>query len=194
MIERHSIKPLVSQELIKKHIGAVAWKIDSWYREEGATKVILLGALTGAFIFMSELIQELERINATFQPVARIQWLVDFVDVGSYAPNGQGTMSSVGEVLLRRDSKLRLAGEHVLIVEDIADTCHSLDWLFKHVRARGCYDCQATVMLRKPCAQVDVPIRFPALDIPNEFVVGMGLDWKGLYRGLPFIGAVTLET
>lgn len=195
MIEKHRIKVLISNALLKVYIREVAERIDVYYRGLAVTKVILLGALTGAFVFMSELLQELEGINEVRlqQGHERIWWLVDFVDVESYRLNTRGTMSSSGEIRMQRDSKLRLAGEHVLIVEDVADTCRSLDWLVAHVKARECQDCQIAVMLRKPCGQFDVFIRFVARDIPNEFVVGMGLDWMGLYRGLPCVGVVVLE-
>jgi hypoxanthine phosphoribosyltransferase len=110
--------------------------------------------------------------------------------VSSY---GSATSSS-GVVRILKDLDRDIAGRDVLIVEDIIDSGLTLSWLRKNLMARNPSSLQVCTLLRKPDAiRVDVPVRYVGFDIPNEFVVGYGLDFAERYRDLPYIGTLKPE-
>lgn len=138
---------------------------------------LLVGVLKGAFLFMSDL------ARAVDLPVE-----LDFMAVSSY---GSATKTS-GVVRIIKDLDADLTGRHVLIVEDIVDSGLTLSWLLKNLASRNPASLEVCSLLRKPEAvKVDVPVKYVGFDIPNEFVVGYGLDYAERYRDLPYIG--TLE-
>jgi hypoxanthine phosphoribosyltransferase len=107
--------------------------------------------------------------------------------VSSY---GSGTKSS-GVVRILKDLDSDLAGRNVLIAEDIIDSGLTLSWLVQNLRSRGPASVEIATMLRKPdAAKADVDVKYVGFDIPNEFVVGYGLDYAEKYRNLPFIGTL----
>ena len=107
--------------------------------------------------------------------------------VSSY---GSGTKSS-GVVRILKDLDTDLSGRNVLIAEDIIDSGLTLSWLVQNLRSRGPQSVEIATMLRKPdAAKVDVDVKYVGFDIPNEFVVGYGLDYAEKYRNLPFIGTL----
>jgi hypoxanthine phosphoribosyltransferase len=113
---------------------------------------------------------------------------LEFMAVSSY---GSSTSSS-GVVRILKDLDRDIAGRHVLIIEDIIDSGLTLSWLLKNLESRQPASMEVCTLLRKPDAiTVDVPVSYVGYDIPNEFVVGYGLDYAERYRDLPFIG--TLE-
>ena len=106
---------------------------------------------------------------------------MDWMAVSSY---GSGTKSS-GVVRILKDLDKDITGRNVLIVEDIIDSGLTLSWLVANLRSRGPASVEIATMLRKPeAAQVDVPVRYVGFDIPNEFVIGYGLDYAEKYRNL----------
>ena len=110
---------------------------------------------------------------------------MEFMAVSSY---GSATTSS-GVVRILKDLDRDIAGEHVLIVEDIIDSGLTLSWLLKNLRSRNPASIEIVALLRKPDAvKVDVQVQYVGFDIPNEFVVGYGLDYAERYRDLPYIG------
>ena len=112
---------------------------------------------------------------------------MDWMAVSSY---GSGTKSS-GVVRILKDLDADLTGRHVLIVEDIIDSGLTLSWLLSNLRSRGPATVEVATMLRKPdAAKVDVDVRYVGFEIPNEFVVGYGLDYAEKYRNLPFVGTL----
>jgi len=112
---------------------------------------------------------------------------MDWMAVSSY---GSGTKSS-GVVRILKDLDADLTGRHVLIVEDIIDSGLTLSWLLSNLRSRGPASVEVAALLRKPdAAKVEVPVRYVGFDIPNEFVVGYGLDYAERYRNLPFVGTL----
>ena len=112
---------------------------------------------------------------------------MDWMAVSSY---GSGTKSS-GVVRILKDLDTDLTGRHVLIVEDIIDSGLTLSWLLANLRCRGPASVEIATMLRKPeAAKVEVDVRYVGFDIPNEFVVGYGLDYAERYRNLPFVGTL----
>ena len=162
---------LISAEDISTRIGELAQEIDTAY---AGSEPILVGVLKGAVMFMSDLARALERPST-----------MEFMAVSSY---GSGTQSS-GVVRILKDLDRDIAGRDVLIVEDIIDSGLTLSWLLKNLRSRNPASIKIVTLLRKPEAlKVDVAVEFVGFDIPNEFVVGYGLDYAERYRDLPYIG------
>jgi len=141
-------------------------------------RLVLVGVLKGAFVFLADLARHLS-----------ITHHVDFIALSSY--NASATAS---EVRLIMDSRINVAGHHVLIVEDIVDTGHTLDYLLRTFRARHPRSLKSCVFLSKPDRrQVEVEIDYLGFEIPDVWVVGYGLDYADRYRTLPYIGALRRE-
>jgi hypoxanthine phosphoribosyltransferase len=162
---------VVSADEIRDRIAELAKEIDADY--EGREPV-LVGVLKGAAMFMSDLARALERPST-----------MEFMAVSSY---GSGTQTS-GVVRILKDLDRDIAGQDVLIVEDIIDSGLTLSWLLKNLRARNPKSISIVTLLRKPDAvRVHIDVKYVGFDIPNEFVVGYGLDYAERYRDLPYIG------
>jgi hypoxanthine phosphoribosyltransferase len=115
---------------------------------------------------------------------------IDFMSVASY---GSGTSTS-GVVRILKDLDRDIAGQHVLVVEDVIDSGLTLNWLLRNLRARQPASIEVAALLRKPAAAlVEVPVRYVGFDLENVFVVGYGLDYAERYRNLPFIGTLKPE-
>jgi hypoxanthine phosphoribosyltransferase len=162
---------LIEPEQIQDKITELAAIID---RDYVGREPVLVGVLKGAAMFMSDLARALESSST-----------MEFMAVSSY---GSATTSS-GVVRILKDLDRDIAGAHVLIVEDIIDSGLTLSWLRKNLISRQPASIEIVALLRKPDAvKVDVPVRYVGFDIPNEFVVGYGLDYAERYRGLRYIG------
>jgi hypoxanthine phosphoribosyltransferase len=162
---------VVNAEQIKAKIQELAAKIDVDYADR---EPLLVGVLKGAAMFMSDLARALERPST-----------MEFMAISSY---GSSTTSS-GVVRILKDLDRDISGEHVLIVEDIIDSGLTLSWLLRNLQSRQPASIEIVTLLRKPDAvKVDVPVKYVGFDIPNEFVVGYGLDYAQRYRDLPYIG------
>ena len=163
-------KVIVSENDISRKLDALSEQIRADY--EGKD-LLLVGVLKGAVMVMADLARRMP-------PTVQMDWMA----VSSY---GSGTKSS-GVVRILKDLDADLSGRHVLIVEDIIDTGITLHWLLGNLRSRGAASVEVAALLRKPDAvQVEVPVRYLGFDIPNEFVVGYGLDYAESYRTLPFV-------
>ena len=164
---------LLTEEQLGTRLDEIAAQIDADY---AGREILLVGVLKGAVMVMADLAR---RIST---PLA-----MDWMAVSSY---GSGTKSS-GVVRILKDLDADLTGRHVLIVEDIIDSGLTLSWLLANLRSRGPATVEIATMLRKPeAAKVDVDVRYVGFDIPNEFVVGYGLDYAERYRNLPFVGTL----
>ena len=164
---------LISAEAIREKITELAAQIDADY---AGRELLLVGVLKGALMVMADL------ARAITLPVE-----LDFMAVSSY---GSGTRSS-GVVRILKDLDADLTGRHVLIVEDIIDSGLTLSWLLSNLRSRGPESVEIATMLRKPdAAKVEVDVRYVGFEIPNEFVVGFGLDYDERYRNLAFVGTL----
>ena len=162
---------VVTAEQIADKTVELAKLIDSDYAER---EPLLVGVLKGAAMFMSDLARTLERPST-----------MEFMAVSSY---GSATTSS-GVVRILKDLDRDIAGQHVLIVEDIIDSGLTLSWLLRNLASRNPASIEVVALLRKPDAvKVEVPVKYVGFDIPNEFVVGYGLDYAERYRNLPYIG------
>jgi hypoxanthine phosphoribosyltransferase len=165
---------VVSADQIEDRIAELAKEIDADYDDR---EPVLVGILKGAAMFMSDLARALERPTR-----------MEFMAVSSY---GSGTQSS-GVVRILKDLDSDIAGQDVLIVEDIIDSGLTLSWLLKNLKARNPASISIVTLLRKPDAvKVDVDVRYVGFDIPSEFVVGYGLDYDQRYRDLPYIGRLS---
>jgi hypoxanthine phosphoribosyltransferase len=164
---------LVSEEDLQRRVAELAAEVSRDY--EGRPP-LLVAILKGAVPFLADLMRHLT-----------IDCELDFMAVSSY---GSSTDSS-GVVRILKDLDRDIAGRHVLIVEDIIDSGRTLSWLLKNLEARGPASLEVCALLRKPDAvKVDVSVRYVGFDIPNEFVIGYGLDYAERYRDLPFIGTL----
>ena len=144
--------------------------------ERSGTDLLLVGVLKGAAMFMTDLARALP-----------VPTQLEFMAVSSY---GSSTTSS-GVLRMLKGLDRDIAGQDVLIVEDIIDSGLTLSWLHKDLASRGPASLEVVTMLRKPKAvKVDVPVRYVGFDIPNEFVVGYGLDYAERYRDLKYIGTL----
>jgi hypoxanthine phosphoribosyltransferase len=167
---------LIAEGRIATRIQELADQISADYADR---ELLLVGVLKGAAILMSDLARALSR------PVT-----MEFMAVSSY---GSSTSSS-GIVRILKDLDRDISGQHVLVVEDIVDSGLTLSWLLRNLQARQPASLEVMALLRKPDAiKVEVPVRYLGFDIPNEFVVGYGLDYAERYRDLPYIARLRPE-
>lgn len=167
-------KILLTEEQIATRLGEMAADIDRDYQ---GRDLLLVGVLKGAVMVMADLSRALQH-----ETVA-----MDWMAVSSY---GSGTRSS-GVVRILKDLDTDLEGRHVLIVEDIIDSGLTLSWLISNLKSRGPASLEVATMFRKPeAAQADVDVRYVGFDLPNEFLVGYGLDWAEKYRTLPYVATL----
>jgi hypoxanthine phosphoribosyltransferase len=160
-------KVLVTEEQIQARVTELAAELDKKY---DGKDVLLVGVLKGAVMFMADL-------SRAMQIHAQMDWMA----VSSY---GSGTVSS-GVVRILKDLDADVLGRHVVIVEDIIDSGLTLSWLVGNLEARGAASVEVVALLRKPAAaKVEVNVGLVGFDIPNEFVVGYGLDYAEKYRTL----------
>ena len=158
---------LVTGEQIDARVVELAKELDAKYADKD---VLLVGVLKGAVMFMADLSRAMQ-----------IPVTMDWMAVSSY---GSGTQSS-GVVRILKDLDADVLGRHVLIVEDIIDSGLTLSWLVGNLKARGAASVEIVALLRKPAAaKVEVDVMLVGFDIPNEFVVGYGLDFAERYRTL----------
>ena len=164
---------LVDEAAIDAKVSELAARIDTDY---AGKDLLLVGVLKGALMVMADL------SRAMSGPVE-----MDWMAVSSY---GSGTKSS-GVVRILKDLDRDITGRHVLVVEDILDSGLTLSWLLRNLRSRGPASVEVCTFLRKPDAlKVQVEPRYVGFDIPNEFVVGYGLDYAEKYRNLRVVGTL----
>ena len=165
---------LVTKEQLASRISELAAEID---RDYEGKELLLVGVLNGAVMVMADLSRALNMH-------CRMDWMA----VSSY---GSGSQSS-GVVRILKDLSTDVTGIHVLLVEDIIDTGLTLSYLVSNLRSRGPASLRVLTVFRKPeAARNPVEISYIGFDIPNEFVVGYGLDYDGLYRNLTSVGALS---
>jgi hypoxanthine phosphoribosyltransferase len=172
---------LVTEQQIRDKITELAKQVGEDYQERcpgtsRSSDLLLVGVLKGAVMFMTDLARALPL------PVQ-----LEFMAITSY---GSATSSS-GVVRILKDLDRDIAGRHVLIVEDIIDSGLTLSWLLKNLESRQPASLEVCSLLRKPDAvRTGLEVRYIGFDIPNEFVIGYGLDYAERYRDLPFIGTL----
>ena len=168
---------LLDEETIAARVRELAARISADYAD--AEDLVLVGVLKGAFVFLADLARRLT-----------VPHHVDFIAPSSY---NRGAISA-GAVRLIMDARTSVTGRHVLIVEDIVDTGDTLDYLLRTFRARQPASLRACVLLSKPeRRKVKVKIDYLGFEIPDEWVVGYGLDYADRFRTLPYIGTLKRE-
>ena len=168
---------LISEEEIHAKVEELARRISADYRE--VEDLIMIGVLKGSFIFLADLARHLT-----------IPRSVEFMALSTY---GDATDTD-GAVRMIMDLRRNIAGQHVLIVEDIVDTGYTLAYLVRTLAARQPASLKTCVLVHKPDRrEVYAQIDYLGFEIPDEWVVGCGLDWAEKFRTLPYIGVVKPE-
>ena len=167
---------LVTEEQMKAKVAELGAQIS---RDYAGKDLLLVSILKGAVVFMADLMREV-----------KIPCAIDFMVVSSY---GGANTSSTGLVKIIKDLDADLTGRDVLIVEDIVDSGRTLGYLMEILRKRNPKSLHLCTLLDKPERRVtDVKVDYTGFNIPDEFVVGYGLDYDQKYRNLPYIGIVEL--
>lgn len=168
---------LIDETRLQARIQEIADQITADYN--GEEDLLLICVLKGGYMFLADLSRALKRPHT-----------LDFMGISSY---GSGTQSS-GAVQIIMDLKQPINGRNILIIEDIIDSGHTLDYMRRTLLARNPASLRICSLLNKPSRrEIDVPVEYIGFDIPDEFVVGYGLDFDELYRNLPFIAVLKPE-
>lgn len=171
----YKIEVLISQEKLNKRIDEISLQIQRDFLDKDP---LIIAILKGSIIFSSDLIR---RLNPLYK--------IDFIIAKSYV----GTQST-GDVKIIADVKSDIVDKDILLVDDIADTGITIDFLRKEFIKRGAKSVKVCVLLDKEGRRkVETTVEYSCFKIPNEFVVGYGLDYNDLYRGLPYIGVLSQE-
>ncbi len=167
-------KILVPSDEIQRRIAELGQEMSATYNDSDLPLLVCI--LKGAFVFLADLIRHLQ-----------FRHEIDFMEISSY---GKRTTSS-GVVRILLDLASNIEGRHVIIVEDIVDTGRTLSYILRNFEARNPASVRVATLLNKPSRrELDVPVDFVGFEIPNEFVVGYGLDFAEQYRNLPYIGVL----
>ena len=168
------IDKMISTKAIAARVEALAHDITAAFA--GTDKLVVAGLLRGSFVFIADLVREIDL------PVE-----VDFLEASSYG----NAMESSREVRILKDLRGEIAGRDVLVVEDIVDTGHTLSSVLKLLATRGPKRLESCALLDKPSRrEVDIKATWTGFEIPDEFVVGYGIDFAQRNRNLPYIGKV----
>jgi hypoxanthine phosphoribosyltransferase len=172
-IQDQIVREVVSEEQIEKKLGEIAKLIDEDYKGKD---LLLVGVLGGAFICMADLSRHIS-----------VPLEIEWIAISTY---GHGT-TSTGVVRILKDLFTDIKGRHVVIVEDILDSGLTLSWLKNNLSTRGAASVEIFTLLRKPDAiKIPVEAKYVGFDIPNEFVIGYGLDYAQKYRNLRSIAVL----
>jgi hypoxanthine phosphoribosyltransferase len=166
---------LISAEEIDRRVQELAEEISRDYSSSG--RLYIVGILKGAFIFTSDLTRKLN-----------IQHVVDFMALSSYGKNTES-----GAVRILMDLREPIESQHVLIVEDIVDTGHTLDYLYHVLGGRRPASLKTCALVRKQRDRLDTRLDYLGFEIPDVWVVGYGLDYADRYRTLPYVAELKRE-
>jgi hypoxanthine phosphoribosyltransferase len=170
-------KILIPEDELQQRIAEMGRELEEMFTDED--RPLLVCVLKGAFMFLADLTRHLEILHE-----------VDFMETSSY---GSRTESS-GVVRILLDLERNIEGRHVVIVEDIVDSGRTLDYVTRNLETRDPASVRVCTLLNKPSRRViDVELDVVGFEVPDEFVVGYGLDFAEAYRNLPFIGVLKEE-
>ncbi|MGD8599181.1 MAG: hypoxanthine phosphoribosyltransferase [Anaerolineae bacterium] len=170
-------KVLVDQETLQQRVSELAQTISADYQGKD---LVLICVLKGGVTFLTDLMRQLTMPHE-----------IDFMAISSY---GVGRRESSGAVRLIMDLKMDIAGRDVLLVEDIVDSGQTMEYLLRNLWARQPASLRVCTLLSKPSRrQVDVPLDYVGFEIPDEFVLGYGLDFDEKYRSLPYVAVLKEE-
>lgn len=176
---KHHVETLISKKEVQKRIEIVAQEINQHYKNTQCEKLVVIGLLRGSFMFMADLVRLLE-VNVE----------VDFMTVSSYG----SAMESNRDVKILKDLDGEIHDKDVLIVEDIIDTGFTLTKVKEMLELRNPNSIAICTLLDKPSRrEVEVPVEWIGFSIPDEFVVGYGIDYAQQYRHLDYIGKVVSD-
>jgi hypoxanthine phosphoribosyltransferase len=168
-----SLEILIPAERLQARVREMGAEIA---RDYAGRRPQLVGVLKGGVVFMSDLMRAID-----------LPLSVDFIAVSSY---GKGTRST-GEVKIIKDLDEPMEGREIILVEDILDTGLTLSYLVNNLRSRGATSVRIATLLNKPeRRKVEVEIAYKGFDIPDQFVVGYGLDYSERYRNLPYLAVI----
>ena len=176
-MERDILKVLITEEQIKNRIKELGKVLSEEYADKDP---VVVGVLKGVVVFYADMIRQLT-----------VPCQMDFMWISSYS----GT-TTTNTMEVKRDVSVDIKGRHVLILEDIFDTGNSLDFTYKHLMAKGPASLKICTLLDKPSRRrpgVTLQADYVGFEVPNEFVVGYGLDYNEHYRNLPFVGVLKPE-
>ena len=174
MTRDYTIKPMITADEIAARVAALAAGINAHFA--GTEKLVVVGLLRGSYVFIADLARKLDL------PVE-----VDFIEASSYG----NTMESSREVRILKDLRSPIEGLDVLVVEDIVDTGHTLKHVLKLLATHRPNRLEVCALLSKPSRrEVEIRSKWIGFEIPDEFVVGYGIDYAQRNRNLPYIGAV----
>ncbi|MCX8649989.1 hypoxanthine phosphoribosyltransferase [Gilliamella sp. B2776] len=176
-MKKHTLKMMISEDDIKKRVVELSQQISQDYKDS-QNEFVLVGLLRGSFIFMADLSRAIT-----------VGHEVDFMTASSY---GNAVMSN-RDVKILKDLDEDIRDKDVLIVEDIIDTGNTLSKVMAILKLRHPRSIEICTLLDKPSRrEVNVPVKYIGFSIPDEFVVGYGIDYAQHYRHLPYIGHITL--
>lgn len=177
VLENDIAKILITRQALNQRVAELGSQISRDYQGKD---LLLVCVLKGGILFLSDLARAI-----------RIPHAIDFMAISSY---GGGRTESSGVVRILMDLNANIENRNVLIVEDIIDTGRTLAYITENLRTRNPASLKICTLLNKPSRrEVQVPIDYVGFDIPNEFVVGYGLDYNEWYRNLPFVGVLKPE-
>lgn len=176
--EKYLAEILIGEEDLQRRVAALGQQISQDYAQ--CQDLILICILKGGVMFLTDLTRHIS-----------VPHEIDFMAVTSY---GKGVRSTTGNVRIDMDLTAALAGKDVLIVEDIIDSGHTLDFVIKMLAARSPRSVKLCTLLNKPSRrEIDLTIDYVGFEIEDRFVFGYGLDLDEKYRNLPFIGVVNAD-
>jgi hypoxanthine phosphoribosyltransferase len=171
---KHTIEVMISEEKIKARVEQLGQQITAHYKN--SDNLVMVGLLRGSFVFMADLARAI-----------KVNHSVDFMTASSYGNN----MESSRDVHILKDLDDAIEGKDVLLVEDIIDTGNTLSKVLQILSLREPNSIQICTLLDKPTRrEEDVAVKWIGFEIPDEFVVGVGIDYAQKYRHLPYIGKV----
>ena len=171
---KHTIEVMISEEEIKQRVQQLGRQISVHYQD--SDKLVMVGLLRGSFVFMADLARKIT-----------VNHSIDFITASSYGNN----MESSRDVHIIKDLDDTIEGKEVLLVEDIIDTGNTLSKILQILNLRGAKSIQICTLLDKPTRrEKPVAVKWVGFEIPDEFVVGVGIDYAQKYRHLPYIGKV----
>ena len=179
-MKKHHVDILMSEQDVRSRIAELGQEITNFYQHKNIhTPLVVVGLLRGSFMFMADLVREIHL------PVE-----IDFMTTSSYG----NAMNSNHDVRISKDLDGDIKGKHVLIVEDIIDTGYTLQKVRDILNLREPSSLTICTLLDKPSRrEVDVPVDWVGFTIPDEFVVGYGIDYTQRHRNLGYIGKVILD-
>nr|WP_314401236.1 hypoxanthine phosphoribosyltransferase [uncultured Aggregatibacter sp.] len=179
-MKKHHVDILISEQDVRSRIAELGQEITNFYQHKNIhTPLVVVGLLRGSFMFMADLVREIHL------PVE-----IDFMTTSSYG----NAMNSNHDVRISKDLDGDIKGKHVLIVEDIIDTGYTLQKVRDILNLREPSSLTICTLLDKPSRrEVDVPVNWVGFTIPDEFVVGYGIDYAQRHRNLGYIGKVILD-